>query len=100
MATMNVVYARAGMRGNDGEVSAYDGNFIAAANVTTSGTSAQSAVTTVGCFARVTAIGGAMYITAGTNPTATVGPGWYLASGATIDLWLQSGQRLAVIDAA
>jgi hypothetical protein len=93
MATLNVVYGMA--RGN---LNAYDATPVAAANVTTSGTSAQSAVTTMPCVARVTAIGGAMYVTAGVNPTATVGAGWYLGSGASIDLIMPVGHRLAIID--
>lgn len=95
MAILNVVYGTISTQG-----SAYNGAWLAAANVTTSGTSAQSAVTTQNCVARVAAVGGAMYVLAGQNPTATVGGGAYLADGAWLDLALPEGHRIAVIDAA
>lgn len=100
MATLNVVFAEIGAQGRNGVQPVYHGDFIAAANVTTSGASAQSAAAARKCVARLTAIGGGMYVVSGgASPVATVGGGMYIPSGGTLDLFVQSGWKVAVIDA-
>ena len=95
MATVNIVFATIG--GPSGTANAYNGNPLASANVTSSGTSAQSAAASVNCTARIVATGN-IWAAVGADPTAAAGD-WYIPTGQALDLFLNSGDKVAVIDA-
>ena len=96
MGTVNVVFALVG--GASGTMPAFNAEPLAAANVTSSGTSAQSAAAPVNCAVRI-ATDTAIYAKAGANPTATSGGDWYIPAGSSLDLFLNAGAKIAVIDA-
>lgn len=97
MAIVNIVFASTG--GPTGAIPAYNGGAMSAENVTSSGTSVQSSASPIGAAARITAIDAAVYVKTGGNPTAATGDQWYIATGATLDLFVNSGDRIAVISA-
>lgn len=101
MATVNVVFAAGGARGTFGSLDVYRGVPASAENITSSGTSAVSTnAATTGSIARITASGGAVYAKVGSAPTATVGGDWLIPDGASLDLAIPVGYKIAVIDAA
>ena len=94
MGTVNIVFAKAATSKSP----VYNGGTIAAEDVTSSGTSAQSSATGIDCIARITADVD-IYIKTGPNPTAAAGEDWRLAAGSALDLALNEGDKVAVIDA-
>ncbi len=97
MGTVNVVFA--GVGGTERTQPAYNGAPLAAENVTSSGTSAQSAAAPIACATRIHAVDAAVYVKTGANPTAAAGDDWYVASGGTLDLFVNAGDKVAVINA-
>jgi hypothetical protein len=98
MATINIVFAKIGGKGNNEPV--YKGNALGSENVTSSGTSAQTTGDAAeDCYVRIFAIDGAIYAKTGPNPTAAAGDEWYIASGDLLDLAVNAGDKVAVIDA-
>lgn len=92
MGTVNIVFA------NTGASPAYKGGALAAENLTSSGTSAQSTNTApVGCYVRITS-DTAGYVKTGSNPTAAVGDEWRLLENQPLDLEVNKGDKVAVID--
>ena len=98
MGTVNVTFASVG--GPSGAMPAYNGRSQASENITSSGTSAQSTNTAPrsGTVARIAAVDASVYVKTGDNPTAAAGD-WFLALGTTIDLFLEAGDKVAVINA-
>lgn len=98
MGTVNVVIGTVG--GLSGSAQAYNGSPESAENVTSSATSAATTNTAVrdGLCARVTT-DTAVYVKTGASPTAAAGTDWYLPANGTIDLFLNTGDKVAVIDA-
>lgn len=96
MANINIVIAGAGKSG----IPIYWGKPVTSETITSSGTSAQSTIqaTNNGQIARVCGDGN-VYVNVGTNPTAAIGSVWFLPSGQPIDLLLDIGDKIAVIDA-
>lgn len=98
MATVNIVFATIG--GPSGAANAYNGGVLASENVTSSGVSAQSAASPTGCVARVTPMDGAVYVKAdSSDPTAAAGSDYLVMTGSTVDLFINAGDKVAVIDA-
>ncbi|MFB9952037.1 hypothetical protein ACFFP0_24575 [Rhizobium puerariae] len=108
MATVAVTLSAVSNHANSGlnavmpvaDAAAYDSD-----DLTSSGTSQQ--VTTVVVpsdgrqyFWTITASGGNVWVTFGSNPTATAGTSWLIVDGTTRDFAASAGQMTAVIDAA
>jgi hypothetical protein len=77
---------------------------LASAEITTSGTSQQTAFSTdgstFGAFWVITATGGNVWVKFGANPTAAAGDQWLILDGQTRDFAVDAyAQKLAVIDA-
>ena len=70
--------------------------------LTTSGSSAQSSITTSASLSDIwilTASGGNIWVKFGTNPTAAVGGDWLILNGQTREIGVTvDGEKLAAID--
>lgn len=71
-------------------------------NITSSSSSQQSAITadSTSDVWRITPSGGAIYARFGDNPTAVDKVGWLIPDGASLEVSAESGQKVAIIDAA
>lgn len=96
MGTANIVFGSAG--GPTLAIPAYNGVPFASEDVTTSGTSAQSAAAEFNCLAYISA-DVAVYVKVGTNPTAAAGDDWLVPAGYPMALFINRGDKIAVIDA-
>lgn len=96
MGTVNIVFATYGAQ--SGAAPVYNGSTLAAENVTSSATSAQSAAAPLNCVARI-ATDTAIYAIAGKNPTASAGGTWLVPADGSLDLFVLAGDKIAVIDA-
>lgn len=80
-----------------------DANAAASAAVTSSGTSQSPSVTTPSdgkqYYWIITASGGNVWVTFGSNPTAVAGTTYLIVDGTTRDFAASAGQKCAVIDA-
>ncbi len=95
MGTVNIVFSS--IRG--GAIPAYNGNPVASENVTSGATSAQStnSATAPGTAVRIVSTVD-IYAKTGKNPTAAPGA-WYVPAYVPLDLFIEVGEKVAVIDA-
>ena len=79
----------------------YTPNPDAAAKINTTATSQQMSIRAVlGHFCRVTAVGGGVCVSFGSNPTAVSGSGYHIPDGGAADFGpFQGGELIALIDA-
>lgn len=96
MGTANIVFASAG--GPSRDMPAFNGVPFAAEDVTTSGTSAQSAAAEFNCLAYIST-DVAVYVKVGSNPTASAGDDWLVPAGFPFSLFINRGDKIAVVDA-
>lgn len=99
MATVNIVLANVGGQGTGGRYPAYIGAGARAENLTSSATAAAATITAGSSqMARITATGGAVYAVSGTSPVAVTGEGFLILDGTTLDLALNKGETISVVD--
>lgn len=106
MATVYVVLANVSARGDTGGgMPVFDSAEVAAAAITSSGTSQLSGITASGpnegLVWHVKAVGGAVHIKTGAGtPVAVLGAGWHLSDGEAIDIAVSVvSEKLAIKDA-
>lgn len=98
MATVGIAFGAA----MDGTAPVLAAQPVASEAITSSAASQQSTSTAPASPAvcTITSIGGAIWVTFGTNPTAVAGTGYLIPDGATRDFGrLAPGWKVAVIDA-
>ena len=98
MGTVNIVFASHGGPSNAAPV--YNGTPHGVENITSSGTSQATTATapTSGTVARIASTSD-VYVKTGASPTAAAGSDFLVLGGTTLDLFLQVGDKVAVIDA-
>ena len=98
MATVNIVFAKVGVRGIENSYPAYLSGGIVSEDITSSASSQATTATALeGQTARITASGGNIRVIAGASPTALTSS-LLVLDGTSFDLGVETGDKIAVID--
>lgn len=98
MATAYVTFGKPATTENDSPAPIYQGDTTASETVTTSGTSAQTTGTSDGVGVATIFCASALYALAGSNPTVTATNGRYIPANLPIDIRVEDGDKVALID--
>lgn len=99
MASVKVSIGQVGARGQSNEVAAFLAGTLRSEVITSSVASAAGSLVAVGNDFAVINSDGAVYVTAGADPTATAGVSVYVPADGERVIALRAGDKIAVIDA-